>query len=98
MTAVRFHPEAEAELNHEIAWYDSAAPGLGERLVAEARRVVSSLGAFPHVGSPWRLGTRRVVMRAFPFSVVYRVVRGDVVIVAFAHFARRPTYWRSRQP
>ena len=40
--------------------------------------------------------TRRLVLREFPFSVVYRASPDRVVIYAFAHSKRRPGYWRSR--
>ena len=41
-------------------------------------------------------GTRRYVMRRFPYLVVYRVMLDRVQVVAIAHGHRRPGYWRSR--
>jgi len=45
---------------------------------------------------PVRSGTRRYVMRRFPFVVVYRVVGSTVEVVAVAHGRRKPGYWKSR--
>ncbi len=46
----------------------------------------------PHVK-----GTRRHLMKRFPYSVVYRVTETHVYVVAVAHHSRRPTYWHKRQ-
>jgi hypothetical protein len=39
---------------------------------------------------------RRRLIRGFPFSIYYRVIDEAIVIVAIAHYKRRPGYWRSR--
>jgi len=41
-------------------------------------------------------GTRRIVLKRFPFSVIYRLLEGQLQIVAVAHHKRRPGYWRTR--
>jgi hypothetical protein len=35
-------------------------------------------------------------MRRFPFSLIYRVDRDTIAILAVAHHSRRPGYWRRR--
>ena len=40
--------------------------------------------------------TQRVLLRRFPFFLVYRVRDERVEIVAVAHARRRPGYWRRR--
>lgn len=41
-------------------------------------------------------GSRRYVLRRFPFAVVYREFKGTLQIVAGAHGRRRPDCWRTR--
>lgn len=41
-------------------------------------------------------GTRRYLLRRFPFSVVYRVSGIAITVVAVVHGKRRPGYWKSR--
>jgi hypothetical protein len=43
-----------------------------------------------------RLGTRRLVLRRFPFAIVYRLAGEFVLVLAIAHMRRRPGYWRGR--
>jgi len=52
--------------------------------------------AFPLAGSPSRSNTRRVIVKGFPFSIVYRPESDGIVVFAVAHHARMPYYWRSR--
>jgi hypothetical protein len=39
---------------------------------------------------------RRVLVRRFPYFVIYREWSDRLEIVAVAHQSRRPGYWRSR--
>jgi hypothetical protein len=41
-------------------------------------------------------GTRRMVLRRFPFVIVFRAAPAGVEIIAVAHGRRRPGYWRDR--
>jgi plasmid stabilization system protein ParE len=41
-------------------------------------------------------GTRELVLRRFPYTIVYRVMNGVIVIVAIAHHSREKGYWQSR--
>jgi len=64
-------------------------------LAGEAGAVVRAL-AFPMAGSPSASNTRRVIVKGFPFSVVYRPEAEGVIVFALAHHSRQPNYWRSR--
>jgi toxin ParE1/3/4 len=53
----------------------------------------------PEIGTvrPNALPTRQLVLRRFPYKIVYRVRAHDLYVVAIAHTSRRPGYWRDRQ-
>jgi toxin ParE1/3/4 len=95
--SARFHPGAEVELAAEASYYDGRSPGLGEQFVLEVDAAISLACEFPAMGSPHRYGTRRVFPKRFPFSVVYRELPSELVILAIAPFRRRPGYWRARK-
>lgn len=97
MKPVRFLEEAQDEYLEQISYYESHQKGLGGRFreAVEAATVLAS--AHPKLGSPWKLRTRRIFPKSFPFSVVYRIEATELVVFAVAHFRRRPTYWRRRK-
>jgi toxin ParE1/3/4 len=92
-----FHPEAEAELAEAASHYESQVAGLGHAFAAEAERVISLLRAYPDVGSSVGRKHRRLSMDRFPYSVVYQHDPEVLLIIAIAHFRRRPRYWRRRK-
>jgi toxin ParE1/3/4 len=94
---VRFHDEARVELVEQVVYYESSSPGLGDRFNTEVERAVARATEFPGLGSPHKYGTRRVFPKNFPFSVVYLVQGTVIVVLAVAHFRRKPTYWRRRK-
>jgi plasmid stabilization system protein ParE len=92
------HPEAEEDLREAAEFYrDRAGAGLSQALLAEFERSASLLLEHPHLGSLWRHGKRRLLMRRFPYAVVYAVVADQIRILAVAHHSRRPGYWRGRE-
>lgn len=96
MTSARFVPAARHEFLAEIVHYNQEQPGLGARFAAAVEEAAARALAFPRSGSPAAANTRRVFLRGFPFSIVYRDVAEGIVIFAVAHQSRRPGYWESR--
>ena len=96
MNAVPFLPSAEEEFLQAVDRYEAEVPGLGADLIAEVERAADLIRRFPEHGSLYLAGTRRVILRRFPFSVVYQIERNAPLIVAVAHHSRRPGYWIGR--
>ena len=96
MKRARFVAAARAEFLAEIAYYDQTAPGRGARFAAAVEEATARALTFPLSGSPSEPNVRRVVVKNFPFSVIYRPETDGIVVFAIAHHSRRPGYWRSR--
>lgn len=61
------------------------------------QRAFGSVAARPAAGSPLPAGRRRVLLRRFPYAVIYRELdAARVRVLAVAHFRRRPDYWIAR--
>lgn len=87
---------AREEFLAEVAYYDQVQPGQGSRFVAAAEEATVRALAFPLAGSRSAPDVRRVFLKGFPFSIVYRPEADGVVVFAAAHHSRLPGYWRSR--
>ena len=96
----RLHPEADAELQAAAKWYEDHQPGLGERFLDEAVTALTAIERNPRRFSRVRYRTSREVRRRlldhFSYAIIYEVRTSECVVVAVAHTARRPGYWRSR--
>ena len=87
---VLFRPEAREDAIQARDWYEKQSAGLGgefvralEAGVAVARR---SPDAFPSVGGEFR----RVLLRRFPYSLVYQFQGDTLVVLACFHHRRNP--------
>jgi plasmid stabilization system protein ParE len=98
LTELPFLPAAEAEFLQAVDHYEGELPGLGADLILEIEAASRRIVSFPQHGRPYLAGTRRVLLRGFPFSLVYLSDPGESVVVAVAHHRRRPGYWLDRVP
>ncbi len=96
MNRARFIAAARLEFLAEVIYYSEAEAGLGGRFAAAVEEATARALAFPQSGSPYHSDTRRILVKDFPFSLVYRPDSDGIVIFAVAHHARRPYYWQSR--
>ena len=94
--ALEYLAEALVEADAAARWYAqrslSAAAGFADEIDAAVAAIDQSPEAWP----PFAHGTRRYLLRRYPFSVIYRIERDRILIVAIAHGRRRPDYWASR--
>jgi len=97
VTKVRFHEDARLELLEQAAYYEAAQPAVGQRFLIEVEHAVQLAARVPLLGAPFKFGTRRVFTKRFPFAVVYLVREDEMVILAIAHFRKKPFYWRGRK-
>jgi plasmid stabilization system protein ParE len=95
---VPFLPAAEDEFLRAVAGYEVERTGLGAEFAADVERATRRIASFPRHGSPYLAETRRIVLRRFPYSVVYWPDPQDLLVIAVAHQRRKPGYWRKRVP
>jgi len=93
----QFHFEAEEELAETAVFYESRVIGLGASFTSEVQRTVNLIREYPHSGLLLGQKVRRVLVRRFPYEVIYRHDASRIFILAVAHQHRRPGYWRHRR-
>lgn len=101
MRRVRLLEAAAQEAIEAAVWYEAARPGLGSEFDSALGAALDLLeeGLLPLVPAAGRAGERgikRFVMRRFPYDIVVAVSEYEYVVLAFAHHARRPEYWKQR--
>ena len=94
--SVDLHPEAIAEAQAAYRWYRERNETAAEAFLAELDRAVELISEGPMRWPVYLHGTRRLLLRRFPFFVVYREVGEALQVVAVAHGRRKPGYWKGR--
>ena len=82
--------EALEERAAAFRWYQEQRGGLGFSFLAHLEYLVNNIVDFPSYAREYADGSRRAVMRKFPFVVVYTVEGDAVVITAIFHTSRKP--------
>lgn len=96
MKRARFVAAARREFLAQVVFYEKEEPGLGARFSMEVENATARAVAYPLSGSPASSNTRRVLVKDFSFSVVYRPTDHGVIVFAVAHTLRHPGYWFQR--
>jgi plasmid stabilization system protein ParE len=96
MTPLGLTEDAEADAQEASAFYAGRSPGLGAEFTAEMERVLALLAANPDIGTPVTSELRRLLLRRFPYYLLYRVEEDGIVVLAVGHHSRRPGYWQDR--
>lgn len=94
--ALRIRIEAEDDIREAYLWYEARRDGLGDDfllcLEAAFELIQESPSRYPTIDQ----GVRRILVRRFPFAVLY-LIQGDTIIVfAIFHCHRNPRTWRMR--
>ncbi len=91
-----FHPEAAEELYAAVRQYAEVDPALGEDFEAKVEEGVLLAMSFPSMWREIQPGIRRVLLRRFPYGVIYTCDEDSFYIVAVMHLHAKPGYWRKR--
>ncbi|MBN1395433.1 MAG: type II toxin-antitoxin system RelE/ParE family toxin [Pirellulales bacterium] len=68
------------------------ASDAAEAFLAELDAGIESIRSTPELYPSYIHGTRRYLMRRFPYLIVHRVVSTTIQVIAVAHGRRRPGY------
>ena len=93
---VELTPEALREIDDAFEWYFERSLQAAEGFVGEAASALGLIASAPSIWPHFEAGTRRYVLRRFPYSIIYREIEDGIEVIAVAHQKRRPRYWRGR--
>ena len=87
---ILFRPEARIELLEAQAWYESRATGLGLEFARVVEAAVASASRNPTAFAQVSGACRRVLLRKFPFSLVFSIREDELLVIAVFHHHRNP--------
>lgn len=96
MLRVELHPEAEEDLSEGTLYLDAERPGWGDRLDDAVRAAEDLIATYPRIGKRVGRGIRRVEVTGFRYGLIYQPFPDSILVLAVAHYSRRPGFWRAR--
>lgn len=91
-----FRVEAQAEFNEAFDWYEQQRPGLGIDFLICVAEVLERIESLPEAYEVVFEDVRRVVVRKFPYLILYKVEPSRIVVLAVFHSKRDPQVWQDR--
>lgn len=96
MSHVLLHELAAREMLDARDYYDDLVFGLGKKFVIEIERCFKIIKGNPLAYPIIRENIRKAVVIKFPYSILYRMEKNTVYILAVMHQKRKPKYWAKR--
>ena len=93
---IELHPDAIDEARAARLWYAERSSVAADAFMAELDQAIDKICEGPERWGPYLHGTRRYLLKRFPYLVVYRERPRELQVIAVAHAKRRPGYWRHR--
>jgi len=91
-----FDPLAVKEFDDALEYYEAQEIGLGEQFKKEVWSAINIIERFPEAGQEVRSKIRKILIRRFPYKLIYIFHENMIYIIALAHGYREPDYWIER--
>lgn len=95
---IRFLEIAWEELEDVVGYYRGQAQDLEISFMQEIAAALKLIMDFPDAWQPFHVGTRRCLLRRFPYGIIYKRFNDEILILAVVHLHRLPDYWIDRLP
>ena len=93
---VRFLSPAEIEMFEAAAYYEMQVSALSENFLDIIENAINGIVENPETYPEIDKGIRRMVVRRFPFSILYQIFNNEIIVVAIMHHKQKPRYWVDR--
>lgn len=90
---VEFHPDALEEVEVAKDWYAERSFFASMAFISELNHAVDRIIDAPEMYPVYEANSRRYIFSKFPFSLIYRIRKRKIQIIAVAHSKRKPGYW-----
>ena len=93
---IRLIAPAKADMIRIWAYYEKQRPGLGGEFLTDLGAAVQLVREFPLAPPEFWKGTRRVLLKRFPYGAAYRIAGDEIQVVIIAHTSRASRVWTKR--
>ncbi len=88
---VRFLTPASFELTEAIDYYEGQRLGLGYEFLTEVESAIDKIVQFPNAWTLVSDRTRRILLKRFPFGLLFQVRDDGIIVAAVMDLRRDPT-------
>lgn len=89
-------PEAEDDLKEAFSWYENKRNGLGYDFLLQVEAGLRFIEKNPKVFQEEYKGTRKYLIKRFPYKIIYLVKKEKIIVLAITHGKRSPNLIKER--
>jgi plasmid stabilization system protein ParE len=89
-------PEAEADIVNAADWYDDQSRSIRQKFLDHVENALHVIEQHPHRYQKIFRQVRRVMVREFPYALLYIASDSEVNVIACSHCSRDPKRWQKR--
>lgn len=93
---IRILKVAQIEFSDAKDYYEIEQTGLGKYFESEIKEGINRTIQNPEAWPIELPEIRRHILHKFPYKILYSIQEEEIIILAFAHFHRKPDYWEER--
>lgn len=93
---VMIRPEAEGDLKKAFSWYEDKRKGLGYDFLLQVDAGIRFIERNPEIFPAEYKGTRRHLIKRFPYKIIYLIEKEKIIIFAIIHGKRSPDLIKER--
>lgn len=95
---LEYHPSTVSDLNRAIKFYDGQRLGLGAECRAAVYDAIDQIKNAPLRYRTITGDLQRILVRGFPFSILYRVIDDELIrILVIRHHRQKSSFGQSRR-
>ena len=94
--AIKIRPLAFLDLDEAATWYNYQKAGLGIEFLIEANIFIEKLAKNPYAFRMLFDPVRRIVLKRFPYKILYFIENEKVIIIGIVHQKRSNRYLKRR--
>jgi plasmid stabilization system protein ParE len=87
---------AEADIKEALDHYAGISTDLGQALLIIIDKTIQEIKRNPLLFQSISKSYRKANLKRFPYKIIFRLRKQEILIVAFAHHKRKPDYWKKR--
>ncbi len=84
------------ELNDAYLYYEEQQHGLGDRFIECFEESSKNASGYPYRWKKISMSTHRIIVKTFPYLILYVPEENRITITCIAHSRRNPKYYLSR--
>jgi plasmid stabilization system protein ParE len=93
---VRYLAPAVYDLQRAVDRLEKGSNSIVRGFIAEYLQTLEQLRVFPEMAPIASSPVRKMILRNYPFSILYYLKDDHIVIVALVHHRQHPDSWRGR--